>query len=67
MAKDGGWKRNELHNQISQKLVSVRDLAEDAKVGGNGDGDDDETVKRSPLSKKPNVYLNDYEQSLQAC
>ena len=42
------------HNQISQKPVSVRDLAVDAEVGGNGDGGDDETVKRSPLSKKPN-------------
>ena len=31
------------------------DMAEDAEVGGNGDGGDDETVKRSPLSKKPNV------------
>ena len=30
-------------------------MAEDAEVGGNGDGGDDETVERSPLSKKPNV------------
>ena len=30
------------------------DMAEDAKVSGNGDSGDDETVERSPLSKKPN-------------
>ena len=30
---------------------SPSDMAEDAKVGGNGDGVNDETVKKSPLSK----------------
>ena len=30
------------------------DMAEDAEVGGNGDGSDDEIVKKSPLSKKQN-------------
>ena len=30
-------------------------MAEDAKIGGNSNGVDNETVKRSPLSKKPNV------------
>ena len=39
-------------SQISQELVSVRDLAEDIKVGGNGEGGDNKTVKRSALSKK---------------
>ena len=34
---------------------SPSDMAEDAEVGGNGDGGNDETVERSPLSKKPNV------------
>ena len=34
---------------------SPLDMAEDAEVGGNGNGGDDETVERSPLSKKPNV------------
>ena len=29
-------------------------MAEDVEVGGNGDSGDDETVKKSPLSKKPN-------------
>ena len=29
-------------------------MAKDAEVGGNGDGSDDETVERSPLSKKLN-------------
>ena len=67
MAEDAGWKRNELHNQISQELVSVRDLAKDAELGGNCDSDDDKTVEKSSLSKKPNVYLNDYKRSLQAC
>ena len=28
------------------------DMAEDAEVGGNGDGGDNETVERSPLFKK---------------
>ena len=35
-------------------------MAENAEVGGNGDGGDDETVERSPLSKKssgPMGYL----------
>ena len=39
---------------MSRELVSVRDLAEDVEIDGNGDGSDDETVKRTPLSKKPN-------------
>ena len=46
---------------MNQKFVSVRDLAEDAEVGGNGDSGDDETVKRSLLSKQPKRpigYLN---------
>ena len=30
------------------------EMAKDAEVGGNGDSGDDEMVKRSPLSKKPN-------------
>ena len=34
---------------------SPSDMAEDVEVGGNGDGGDDKTVERSPLSKKPNV------------
>ena len=29
-------------------------MAEDAEVGGNGDGNNDETVKRSRLFKKSN-------------
>ena len=29
-------------------------MAEDAEIVGNGDGGDNETVKRSPLSKKSN-------------
>ena len=39
------------------------DMAEDAKVGGNGDSDNDKIVKRSPLSKKPNG-LTEYLTSL---
>ena len=34
--------------------ISLLDMAEDAEFGGNGDGGNDETVERSPLSKKPN-------------
>ena len=34
----------------------LSDMAKDAEVGGNGDGGDDETVKKSP-SKKPNVPI----------
>ena len=30
------------------------DMAENAEVGSNADGGNDETIKRSPLSKKPN-------------
>ena len=30
-------------------------MAENAEVDGNGDAGDNKTVKRSPLSKKPNV------------
>ena len=33
------------------------DMAEDVEVGGNGDGGDDKTVERSPLSKKPNGLM----------
>ena len=44
---------------MSRELVSVKDLAEDAKVGGNGEGGDDETVKRSPLSKKSSRLIGD--------
>ena len=33
------------------------DMAEDAKVGGNSNGNNDETVKKSPLSKKRNVPI----------
>ena len=34
-------------------------MAEDTEVGGNGDGDDDETVERSPSKKlsRPTGYL----------
>ena len=32
-------------------------MAEDAEVISNGDGNDDETVKRSPLSKKANILI----------
>ena len=31
-----------------------RDMAEDAEVDSNGDDGNDQTVKRSPLFKKPN-------------
>ena len=33
------------------------DMVDNAEVGSNGDGGDDETVKRSHLSKKPNVPM----------
>ena len=33
---------------------SALNMAEDAEVDGNGDSVDNETVKRSPLFKKPN-------------
>ena len=38
------------------KLVKnlLLDIAEDAEVAGNSDNSDNETVKRSPFSKKPN-------------
>ena len=32
-------------------------MAEHAKVGGNSDGGDDETVEKSPLSKKLNRLM----------
>ena len=32
----------------------LSDMAEDAEIVSNDDSDDDKTVKRSPLSKKPN-------------
>ena len=38
--------------RLAENLPS--DMAGDAEVGGNGDSDDNETVERSPLSKKPN-------------
>ena len=44
----------------AENLSASVDIAEDAEVGGNGDGGDDETVERSPLSKKssgPMGYL----------
>ena len=48
----------EVRSGMSSTTRSVKnspsDMAEDAEVGGNGDGDDDETVERSLLSKKPN-------------
>ena len=47
----------QVYNQISQKFVSVRDLAVDTEVGSNGDGSDNKMVKKSPLSKKPNVSI----------
>ena len=34
---------------------SPLNITEDIEVGGNGDNGDNETVKRSPLSKKPNI------------
>ena len=33
------------------------DMAEDAEIGANGDSGDDETVERSPLSKKLNGLI----------
>ena len=32
-------------------------MAQDAEVGGNSDSGNNETVKISPLSKKPNVFI----------
>ena len=46
----------EVRNETSSTSRSAEnlplDMAEDAKVGGNGDSGDDKTVKRSPFSKK---------------
>ena len=36
---------------------SLLDMAEDAEFGGNSDGGDDKTIKRSPLSKKSNGLM----------
>ena len=48
----------EVRNGTSSINKSVENLplimAEDAEVGDNGDDVDNKTVKRSPLSKKPN-------------
>ena len=40
----------------AENVSASMDIAEDAQVGEN-DGDDDEIVKRSPFSKKPNVPI----------
>ena len=39
----------------TQNLLS--DMAEDVEVVGDGDGGNDEMVKRSSLSKKPNIFI----------
>ena len=41
----------------AENLSASVDMAEDAEVGGNGDSGNDETVERSPLSKKSNVAI----------
>ena len=40
--------------RLAKNLPS--NMAENIKVGSNGDNGDDEIVKRSPFSKKPNVF-----------
>ena len=42
-------------NRLANNLSTSVDMAEDAEVG-EGDGGDNETVKRSP-SKKPNIPI----------
>ena len=53
MAKDA-----EIGSGPSSTTRSVKysplDMAKDAELGGNGDGSDNKTVKRSPLSRKSN-------------
>ena len=39
----------------AESLLS--DMVEDAEVGSNSDGGDNETIKKSPLSKKSNVPM----------
>ena len=54
MAEDAEVGRRTSSTTRSAKNLSASvDMAEDAEVG-EGDGGDDETVKRSPLSKKLN-------------
>ena len=43
---------------MNRELVSVKDLTEDAKVGGNGDNGDDETIKKSPFKKLSGLIRN---------
>ena len=51
-------KNAEVVSGISSATKSAKnlpfDIAEDIEVVGNGDGSDNESVKRSPFSKKPN-------------
>ena len=53
-----GAKDAEVRSGTSSTTRSAKnllsDIVEDAEVGSNSDGGDDETVKRSPLSKKSN-------------
>ena len=54
MAEDAGV-RSGTSSITRSAENSPSDMAEDVEVAGNGVSGDDETVERSPLSKKPNV------------
>ena len=38
----------------AENISALIDMDEDAEVGDNGDSGNDETLEKSPLSKKPN-------------
>ena len=53
MAEDDEFGSGTSSTTRSDKNLPL-DIAENAEVGGNGDGGDDKTVKKSPLFKKLN-------------
>ena len=56
MAEDAEVKSGTSSTIRSAKNLPL-EMAEDAEVDANSDGGDDETVKRSSLSKKPNILI----------
>ena len=64
MAKNAEVRSGKSSTTKSAKNLLL-DMAKDAKVAGSNDGSDDETVKKSPFFKKPNV-LTEYVTSLRS-
>ena len=44
----------------AENLSALVDMAEDAEIGGNGDGGDDETVKKITLQEVKQTYRVSY-------